>query len=86
MLDGLDDREHLVEVVGDLQALDVLRRDVAAREHRAAQPVDQAAASSRESTSTIGKWRILPVWRSVAASNSSSSVPKPPGKTTNPLA
>ena len=35
---------------------------------------------------TIGKWRIFSVCRSVAASNSSSSVPNPPGKTTNALA
>ena len=34
----------------------------------------------------MGKWRIFSVWRSVAASNSSSSVPKPPGNTTNALA
>ena len=33
--------------------------------------------------STTGKRWILPIWASVTASNSSSSVPKPPGKTTN---
>src|SRR6185369_4253441 len=33
---------------------------------------------------TTGKCRILPVWISVSDSKSSSSVPKPPGKTTNP--
>ena len=36
--------------------------------------------------STIGNRVTLPVWTSVNASNSSSSVPKPPGKTTNPCA
>ena len=34
-------------------------------------------------TRTTGKWRILPVWMRVSASNSSSSVPKPPGRITN---
>ena len=32
---------------------------------------------------TTGKSRILPVWISVIASNSSSSVPNPPGMITN---
>jgi hypothetical protein len=35
---------------------------------------------------TTGKFSALPVWISVNASNSSSSVPKPPGKMTNPSA
>ena len=39
-----------------------------------------------EPTSTTGKWRTLPVWMSVMASNSSSSVPKPPGRMTKPSA
>jgi hypothetical protein len=30
-----------------------------------------------------GNWYIFPVWISVTASNSSSSVPKPPGKMMN---
>jgi len=30
--------------------------------------------------STTGNWKILPVWISVTASNSSSRAPKPPGK------
>ena len=34
-------------------------------------------------TSTTGKCLILPVWMSVSASNSSSSVPNPPGRMTN---
>ena len=38
------------------------------------------------SQSTTGKLPILPVWISVSDSNSSSSVPKPPGKITNPSA
>ena len=48
---------------------------------RVAHPVEQARPVARP-TSTTGKWRILPVWISVSASNSSSSVPKPPGKIT----
>src|SRR5215213_5225283 len=35
---------------------------------------------------TTGKWRTLRVWISVSDSNSSSRVPKPPGKITNPSA
>ena len=54
-------------------------------------PAEQRArASSRAGppstpcpTRTTGKWRILPVWMRVSASNSSSSVPKPPGRITN---
>src|SRR4029077_6893222 len=38
------------------------------------------------SQSTTGKLLILPVWISVSDSNSSSTVPKPPGKMTNPCA
>ena len=34
-------------------------------------------------TSTIGNWVIFPVCTRVRASNSSSSVPNPPGSTTN---
>ena len=37
-------------------------------------------------TSTTGKGRIFSVWMSVIASNSSSSVPKPPGRITKPEA
>src|SRR3954453_15765757 len=37
-------------------------------------------------TSTTGNSRILCVWTSTSASNSSSSVPNPPGKTTNAVA
>ena len=33
-----------------------------------------------------GKWPIFPVWISVSASHSSSWVPNPPGKMTNPSA
>ena len=32
--------------------------------------------------STTGKFRILPIWISVSDSNSSSSVPNPPGRIT----
>ena len=39
-----------------------------------------------ESKRTTGKWSTLPVWISVSDSNSSSSVPKPPGKMTKPSA
>ena len=38
------------------------------------------------SNSTTGKPPILPVWMSVSDSNSSSSVPNPPGKMTKPSA
>ena len=38
------------------------------------------------SKSTTGKCSTLPVWISVSDSNSSSSVPKPPGKMTKPSA
>ena len=88
VLDRLDDREHLARGRRvTCSALDVLRRAILpSREHRARAASRPGPASSPSSTSTIGKWRILPVWRSVAASNSSSSVPKPPGKTTNALA
>ena len=56
---------------------------VPAGEQRVAHPVEQARPSRRGRIRTTGKWRILPVWISVSASNSSSSVPKPPGKMTN---
>ena len=36
--------------------------------------------------STIGNEVTFRVWTSVSASNSSSSVPKPPGRTMNPCA
>ena len=36
--------------------------------------------------STTGKCITLPVWISVSDSNSSSAVPKPPGKTQKPSA
>ena len=36
------------------------------------------------SSSTIGAGWALPVWTSVSSSNASSSVPKPPGSSTNP--
>jgi len=36
-------------------------------------------------TSTTGKERTLRVWTSVRASNSSSRVPKPPGRTMKPV-
>ncbi len=39
-------------------------------------------AQNVEPTSTIGIFLPLPVWISVSASLSSSSVPKPPGMTT----
>src|SRR3954454_2936009 len=38
----LADGEHLVEVVGELEALDVVRIDLPARQHRPAEPVDHA--------------------------------------------
>ena len=36
--------------------------------------------------STTGKFSTLPVWIRVSDSNSSSRVPNPPGKMTNPSA
>src|SRR4051812_9209819 len=39
-----------------------------------------------ESTRQTGNSLTLPVWMSVSASKSSSSVPKPPGRTTNAFA
>ena len=44
----------------------------------------RAARASTRPKSTTGKCSTLPVWISVSASNISSSVPKPPGKMTNP--
>src|SRR5215210_8668977 len=41
MIRRLDDLEHLFEVVGEYQALDVLGADLAPGEHGAAQPVDE---------------------------------------------
>ena len=50
---------------------------------RSSHPVEQRRQYA-ESKSTTGKCRTLPVWISVSDSNSSSTVPKPPGKTTKP--
>ena len=58
--------------------------DDGARRQRACRGSSRAARPVVASpTSTTGKWRTLPVWMSVSASNSSSSVPKPPGRMTN---
>ena len=69
-----------------VQELEVGRRDRARRRARGRGSSRASAPSSRVSKSTTGKVPILPVWISVSASKSSSSVPKPPGKMTNPSA
>ena len=51
-------------------------------------PCTQSSSGVQNSMpkSTTGKCSTLPVWMSVSDSNSSSAVPNPPGKTTNPSA
>ena len=81
---ALADQAHdLGRVVGEGEQLAApppspCRRPPAARVSSRGGP-----ASSRSRQARAGSRRTLPVWISVSASNSSSSVPKPPGKTTN---
>ena len=53
-------------------------------EHGAAQPVEQPGPVVDVPISTTGNDVTFWVWTRVSASNSSSSVPKPPGRTTKP--
>ncbi len=81
---GIDDRAHLVGILGDPQQVQVAGRDAPVAQRAVAQPVDQTVPLAADQDT--GKWRIVPVWISVSASNSSSSVPKPPGAITKALA
>nr|BFE83425.1 hypothetical protein GCM10020093_060260 [Planobispora longispora] len=80
----LDDDPHgLVRVVGDVDEIQVLRGDLlGGREEDLIQSIipPQNSVPIR----TTGKEVTFRVWTSVSASNSSSSVPKPPGNVTNP--
>ena len=76
----------LVRLVRQVQQVDVPGRDEAVVEHLLAEPVEELAPVMVRSKSTTGKLPIFPVWISVSASQSSSCVPKPPGKMTNPSA
>ena len=66
--------------------LEILRRDHARAAAACRAPSRASGAQNAESKSTTGKCSTLPVWISVSDSNSSSAVPKPPGKTTKPSA
>ena len=77
---------HLDRVVGHAEQVQVRRARSCPRPAAARASSRPARPSSRCPPGSPGSSRTLPVWISVSASNSSSSVPKPPGKTTKPLA
>ena len=66
VLDRLDDREHLVEVVGDLRATRRPRRDLAALEHRvgaASRPARSSSRARRARSGSGGSCRSGAGWR-----------------------
>ena len=83
LIRGGDDPDHL-RGIGDVEAGQVLGVDSPVGERAVAQPVEQPVPLA-VATRITGKWRIVAVWISVSASNSSSRVPKPPGPITNAL-
>ena len=62
------------------------RRRSGDRRGRSARSQASRPSHSPSPMRITGKWRIVAVWISVSASNSSSSVPNPPGPITNALA
>jgi len=68
------------------EKVQVFGRDDPARDRLAAHPVEQAGPIFGPDKEQPGSGGILPVWISVSDSNSSSSVPKPPGKMAKPSA
>ena len=79
----LDQLQHLGGTVGAQQQAHIVGVDPAVGQGPVAQPLQQAVPLPRPSPRRItGKSRIVRVWISVSASNSSSSVPKPPGQMT----
>ena len=77
----LDERQDLGGPVGAQQQAHIVEADPAVGQGPVAQPLQQAVPLPAPRRIT-GKSRIVPVWMSVSASNSSSSVPNPPGQMT----
>ena len=79
--------DRVVDVVGDVHQAEVVGRHVAAVEQLGARRTSIHSCQyvpPGTSRSTIGPGCALPVCSSVSSSNASSSVPKPPGSSTNP--
>ena len=76
------DPDHVVDVVGDVQQLQVRGRRCCRPRRRSARSSRPARPSTREPKSTTGNLVTFLVCTRVSASNSSSRVPKPPGRQT----
>ena len=79
---GVDhDLTHALRAVGELEQPQVGLGDAPVGERTGSKPVDQPVPLP-VAQRIAGKWRTVPVWISASASNSSSSVPNPPGAIT----
>ena len=76
---GGDDPDHLRRISDSAQAEKILARRYVPSASAASRSQSSRPSHSPSPIRITGKWRIVPVWISVSASNSSSSVPKPPG-------